>query len=222
MTPNLSHRYSGEEAVGGLREQHERYLSARARLWPKRPPPIVVRSRPYAPSAHRLRAFLEPDYIPPFLPLRRGQVMVDFIAARKASRATLKMPNSRVLALIEEVARKHHLSVADLRSSSRLRHITDARQEAYFRMRNEIEVKGKPMSFPSIGKAMGGRDHTSALHGYHKHAARMETRATELDLGSPTLLGDDPGLANAAYEACGLPALLEKLRELPEDDPRPN
>jgi chromosomal replication initiation ATPase DnaA len=40
-------------------------------------------------------------------------------------------------------------------------------------MRTEIVLRGEPMSFPEIGRRLGGRDHTSALHGFRMHEKRL-------------------------------------------------
>lgn len=75
---------------------------------------------------------------------------------------------SQVLA---EVAARHKLTVADLTGPSRQVRYAHPRQEAYF----EIYVQCQHMSFPAIGRLMGGRDHTSVLSGVRKHCERIGT-----------------------------------------------
>lgn len=68
--------------------------------------------------------------------------------------------------ILAEVARHHGLKVSDLVSHSRPRNITRARQEAYYRIRNETTL-----SLTTIGNLVD-KDHTSVLHGIRAHAER--------------------------------------------------
>lgn len=70
--------------------------------------------------------------------------------------------------IVEEVATKHQLRVVDLCSARRGRELVWARHEAMWRLRNETN-----MSLPAIGRKLGGRDHTTVLHGIQKHEARI-------------------------------------------------
>lgn len=70
--------------------------------------------------------------------------------------------------IIEEVAQKHGVLMSDMRSVRRGRPLVAARHEAMWRMRNETS-----MSLPEIGRRLGGRDHTTVLHGIRKHEARI-------------------------------------------------
>lgn len=53
---------------------------------------------------------------------------------------------------------------------SRRKEVVHARQEMMFMLRNKIGL-----SYPRIGRLMGGLDHTSAIYGERQHRARMET-----------------------------------------------
>lgn len=62
---------------------------------------------------------------------------------------------------------KHRgVSQAELLSPTRRRKIAHARQHAMWLLRQE------GYSYPQIGRAFGGRDHTTALHGVRAHEAR--------------------------------------------------
>lgn len=62
---------------------------------------------------------------------------------------------------IKQRAADFGFTYADVIGPSRVRHITDARQVIVF----EIKMKVKPtISFPELGRIVGGRDHTTILH----------------------------------------------------------
>jgi len=61
----------------------------------------------------------------------------------------------------DEVASRYHLKREDLEGPSRQREIAQARHIAVFLSRELTH-----QSFPSIGKAFGNRDHTTAMHSY--------------------------------------------------------
>ncbi len=63
----------------------------------------------------------------------------------------------------EVVAEYYHLSVEDMKSKRRDKHIVFPRQVAMYVVREET-----PSSLPVIGQAFGGRDHTTALHSIDK------------------------------------------------------
>jgi chromosomal replication initiation ATPase DnaA len=75
-------------------------------------------------------------------------------------------PNSSG-AIISGVAKRHSITVPEIKGASRKKHIVIARQEAMYLLR------GKGLSFPVIAKLLGGRDHTTALHGYRAHKKRL-------------------------------------------------
>ena len=54
---------------------------------------------------------------------------------------------------------------------SRTRHVVEARQVAMYVLR-----EGRGLSYPAIGEALGGRDHTTAMHSVERVRARMAER----------------------------------------------
>ena len=84
-------------------------------------------------------------------------------------------PKGRLLAIVDEVARRHGLTRTDLLSDNRTEHFAHARQEAYWELRRH---ETKP-TYPQIGRLMG-RDHTTVLYGERKHQARLEREAQRL------------------------------------------
>jgi len=82
--------------------------------------------------------------------------------------------------LIETVANFYGLDVAKMISSSRKKECVGPRQIAMYLMREEINA-----SFPFIGKELGNRDHTTAMHAYDKIKSAVDKDAKikrEIDL----------------------------------------
>ncbi|MEK7158476.1 MAG: chromosomal replication initiator protein DnaA [Patescibacteria group bacterium] len=65
--------------------------------------------------------------------------------------------------LIQTVSEFFDISIADLIGDSRKKELVLPRQISIFLMREEMKS-----SFPTIGSVLGGRDHTTAMHGYNK------------------------------------------------------
>lgn len=79
--------------------------------------------------------------------------------------------------IIAQVADRHGLTVAELMGTTRVRLIAHARQEAMWRISREL---GR--SLPEIGRMMGGRDHTTVLHGIRAYEKRLaEAGKTDAD-----------------------------------------
>lgn len=74
--------------------------------------------------------------------------------------------------ILIEVAKASGTTVAELISPRRTRHISEARQAAMYRLSRETS-----MSIPQIGRRLGGRDHSSILHGIRRHEERMRQQA---------------------------------------------
>lgn len=74
-----------------------------------------------------------------------------------------------VMLILREVADAHGVSVDDIRGDRRLKHITLARHEACWRLRNETAY-----STTQIGWFLGGKDHSSVMHGERRHAERLQ------------------------------------------------
>lgn len=81
---------------------------------------------------------------------------------------TVRRGKRPAAAIIREVSVKHGIPVEEIVGVSRSKHIVAARQEAMYRVRKE-----RPdMSLPMIGKAFGGKDHTTVLHAVRKFEAQ--------------------------------------------------
>jgi chromosomal replication initiator protein len=73
----------------------------------------------------------------------------------------------------DEVAEFFGFSIEELCSPSRSRQLTTARQIAMYLVR-ELTA----LSLPAIGKAFGGRDHTTVIHANKKIAGLMQEKQT--------------------------------------------
>jgi len=78
--------------------------------------------------------------------------------------------------IMNEVADYFSLTVEDLCSPSRSRQLVTARQIAMYLTRELTD-----MSLPRIGKAFGGRDHTTVMHAKQKIAGLMQERRAIYD-----------------------------------------
>jgi chromosomal replication initiator protein len=72
--------------------------------------------------------------------------------------------------IVSAVARHYHLSEQDLVGRSRRRQVSVPRQLAMFLIREETGS-----SLPQIGDLLGGRDHTTIIHGCEKIGAQIES-----------------------------------------------
>ena len=90
--------------------------------------------------------------------------------AERALSDMMRPPREVTIEEINAVVSAYHgLRVSDLTGRSRVRNVVTARHVAMYLAR---ELAG--MSLPQIGRALGGRDHTTVMHGYNKIAALFE------------------------------------------------
>jgi len=71
--------------------------------------------------------------------------------------------------ILETVARFYNVSRDDIEGRARTASLTEPRHVAMYLMREETEA-----SYPAIGLAVGGRDHTTVLHGWQKVSRLVE------------------------------------------------
>lgn len=88
--------------------------------------------------------------LPRYAPIKRGTVSEQ----RKA--------------IIKQVGDRHGLHYSYFENKSRSEPFVKARHEAYYRLRKELGL-----SFSRIGHLSGGRDHSTAHHGYNRHRERL-------------------------------------------------
>ena len=91
-----------------------------------------------------------------------ARLLADIIPA--GTRKPINVDRIQVL-----VADYYNVTLDDMKGKRRDRHIVFPRQVAMFLVREET-----PSSLPAIGKAFGGRDHTTALHSIEKIANELK------------------------------------------------
>ena len=74
--------------------------------------------------------------------------------------------------IIRQVAQKYGYTAFELKSARRARGLVRARHEAMWVCRKQTQN-----SLPQIGRAFGGRDHTTVLHACRRHEERMAKEA---------------------------------------------
>lgn len=89
-----------------------------------------------------------------------GQALQDIVSRR----AELTIPQ-----IIEEVAKFYKLSAEVLIGRGRTKDVAAARHMAMYLAREETDA-----SLPQIGEALGGRDHTTVMHGWEKISSNIE------------------------------------------------
>lgn len=89
-------------------------------------------------------------------------------AIRAQIAAYVPAPPRRELCIVIEVAERHGLTLTQMRAHRRWKELTAARHEACYELKRQIPS----LSYPHVARLVGMNDHTSAIHGVRKHAAR--------------------------------------------------
>ena len=96
------------------------------------------------------------------------------IAGRKAPRPSAaraaETASAACLGILTEIAKKHGVTLTELRGNQRSRQQVLARHEAMYRLRAET-----PMSLLAIGERLG-RDHSSVIYGIAQHQSRLAAK----------------------------------------------
>lgn len=70
--------------------------------------------------------------------------------------------------ILTDVCKKYGVTLHELRGPCRFQEYVLPRHEAAYRLRTELKI-----SFPQIGRLLGGRDHTTALNGFRRFSERI-------------------------------------------------
>lgn len=73
--------------------------------------------------------------------------------------------------IAERVCEKHRITMEELKGPGRARRLSVPRQEAMHEMHAQ-----ERWSLSQIGQFLGGRDHTTVLHGVRKHAQGLDAQ----------------------------------------------
>ncbi len=105
-------------------------------------------------------------------------------------------PRIYMVTLAELMAAYHGVSVTQLRGPDRARSVSHPRQHFMWVARQHIVGDRHRWSLPEIGRFLGGRDHTTVLHGVRAHEARRTVDDPFLEL-----LAEHQRLKEAAHHA---------------------
>jgi len=107
---------------------------------------------------------------PPVVKVQRPPILTRYVYMAPIGPVHPKKETTyqRAHRILAEVCIKHGVSRTDVLGSNRKRAFVYARQEIFYRLANETN-----WSLPRIGRFVGGRDHTTALHGRDQHAKRI-------------------------------------------------
>jgi chromosomal replication initiator protein len=100
--------------------------------------------------------------------LMRVPVTLD-LASQALDNMIVKQEKLTVDAILHAVTRHYNIDEADLVGRSRRKDVVQARQMMMYLARQETSA-----SLPKIGQALGGRDHTTVMHGIDKIASKIE------------------------------------------------
>lgn len=135
-----------------LEELHAHYKAVRQRLdnpIPKKITPVLKLVEPEIPEIK----IIEPE------PIKELVIQIQ-------PPAIPELPAHRIL---REVAEKHGLTIADIKSHMRVKRYVEARQEASYRMNTELQF-----SLKQIGRVIGKRDHTTILHAINRYKKNLD------------------------------------------------
>jgi chromosomal replication initiator protein len=90
--------------------------------------------------------------------IETAREIVSSLATSQASKKNLTPKR-----LLETVAHYYDIAIPDILGKCREKRLAYPRQVVMFLMREELQS-----SYPMIGKTLGGRDHTTAMHAYSK------------------------------------------------------
>lgn len=79
----------------------------------------------------------------------------------------------KVEKIIRECAAKYNVTPKQILGKMQTVPVTIARHEAFYRVRNELSIGGRPYSYPLIGKLFNKRDHSTVIYGVRRHVHRV-------------------------------------------------
>jgi hypothetical protein len=145
----------------------DRYKAIRQQFYKPRDPIVPVKK----PNV-RAR-FVYPFPIGPSFPFKyeAASISEGMAAAQEIidSQKIISVPRNKGAQILKEVCEKHQVSLADVISERRHQYLVKPRQEAMYRLCTETD-----WSLPRIGRLLGGRDHTTILHGKKKFKQRLD------------------------------------------------
>lgn len=155
-SPSVDFEPSYEQALKA------RYAAAQERL---RNPTVVIKAKD-APTV-KTRLLSAPK---PLLPVvvKTGRLVRSFTPADERSPFEHRF-------IVDEVCAKHGLTYLEIIGDQRGKKIVAARHEAMYRLSKETTL-----SLLAIGRVMGGKDHTTVIHGISQYAKKLMVAAEQV------------------------------------------
>ena len=145
----------------------DRYKTIRQQFYAPREPVKPIR------RAHLGVRFVYPFPIGPVVPYNfKAKTISEGMAKAQEiieSQKIISVPRNRGAEIVKEVCEKHGLKIEDVISERRHQYLVRPRQEIMYRLCTETD-----WSLPRIGRLLGGRDHTTILHGKRKFQALLD------------------------------------------------
>lgn len=133
-------------------DQIAHYAAIKARLGMKAPnPPVVRKSREALQAEIAQKALEQEDFLKK--QIREAALRIKGIGDYMSKRRAM---------LVLPVLEKHNVTWAQVLSSTRVQNVVDCRHEIMATLRED------GLSYPQIGKALGGRDHSTVMHGVRR------------------------------------------------------
>jgi chromosomal replication initiation ATPase DnaA len=101
--------------------------------------------------------------------ITKRDIVINELTARLSELKLAQLSNEPLSGrrIATEIARQHGFTFRQMISPRRCQTLALARQHAMWELDRRTSL-----SLPQIGKLLGGRDHTTVLHGIRAHAAR--------------------------------------------------
>lgn len=128
--------------------------------------PVVPRSRFSKPAPEQKQAPKQPVVVLPEVVVSPFGMSFTYGDPEQQSPSMMR--------IIREVAVEHDMTEGAIIGERRTKEIVVARQHAMWRLAQE-----QRWSMARIGRVLGGRDHTTVIHGVRRHEQRMREAAEE-------------------------------------------
>ena len=132
-----------------MNELQQHYKAVKARLWAGAPPPPPVVVRPPPP----------PRSTPTSDQFREAHELLKVAGVAGVPKWKL---------ILREVCASHSITMDQLISHNRSKHLIKARMLAYYRLSKELGL-----SLPQIGRYIGDRDHSTVFYGIKRYELNL-------------------------------------------------
>jgi hypothetical protein len=161
-------------------ELHRQAVERRKRMamGAKLAKPVPAPAVRHIPNMGFLRGLVRPPhvqdavlYLEPIGPIRVRDILM-IASPPESSQISARR-------IMREICEQYGVTKIDLISDRRTANLVRPRQHACYRLRTETTL-----SYPQIGKLMGGRDHTTAIASYRKFLSQLEAGKVTVALPS--------------------------------------